>query len=450
MNVTNCLRILRLHGWLRIAVLLVLLDCWHPVHARDGFAPTTDVGVLEYFLVITGGEVLEGVYADAHTPFLTRNLLPLGGRCVGSLIVDDVPEHLRSALEYASARAQLVVVTGGLGPTPNDVTRETVADFLGIELGEDPDLLAFLERRFRQPRHELRPNVRRQALVPAGGAFLANPHGTAAGLIYPGNPPIIALPGPPRELQPMVRDALRPYLQDRFGVRPPGTTVTMRFVGAGQSLISQTLEDQKLLPPEITVGSVFDGGRVDFSFSLPGHSTAERRQLDELTAAIQQQLGQYLYSTDDATLEDVVVAAFLERNASLVVSEIGSGGIVAASLHAGRGAEQLLIATLAAPTREKMQVLIRLPEPDAAETKMDQVKQFARQARKQLASTWALTVIPDSHPDTGQPGLLVTLAMPEDRWATAHFMPPVSNPESRFRFSTQLLDWLRRELARQL
>jgi nicotinamide-nucleotide amidase len=448
MTMTNCLRISRLHGWLHVVALIVLLGCWHHVHARDGFAATTDDGALEYFLVITGGEVLEGVYADAHTPFITRSLLPLGCRCVASLIVYDVREDLMSALEYASARAQLVIVTGGLGPTPNDITRGTIADFLGIELRENPDLLALLERRFRQPRDELRPNVRRQALVPAEGAYLPNPHGTAAGLIYPGNPPIVALPGPPRELQPMVRDALKPHLQERFGVRPPGTTVTMRFVGAGQSLISQTLEDHKILPPEVTVGSVFDGGRVDFSFSLPGHSTTDRRQLEELTTAIQQQLGQYLYGTNNATLEDVVVATFLERNASLVVSEIGSGGIVAASLHAGRGAEQLLIATLAAPTREKMQALIRLAELDATETKLDQVRQLAHKARDQFASTWALTVIPDFHPNTRQPSLLVALSMPEDRWETAHFLPPDPNPESRFRFSTQFLDWLRRVLAR--
>jgi nicotinamide-nucleotide amidase len=426
---------------------MVFVSCPSPVHARDGFAPTTDGGLLEYFLVITGGEVLEGVYADAHTPFITRNLLPLGCRCVGSLIVDDVHEDLTSALEYASSRAQLVIVTGGLGPTPNDITRETVAAFLGLELREDPDLLEFLERRFRQPREELRPNVRRQALVPAQGAFLPNLQGTSAGLSYPGNPPIIALPGPPRELQPMVRDALKSHLQENFGVRPPGTTVTMRFVGAGQSLISQTLEDLDLLPPEVTVGSVFDGGRVDFSFSLAGHSTADRRQLEELTAAIQKQLGQYLYATDDSTLEDVVVAAFLERNASLVVSEIGSGGVVAASLHAGRRSEQLLTATLAAPIPEKMQALVRQSEPDAAEV-IDQAKRLAQQSREQVGTTWALVAIPDSHPATGQTGLRVALAMPGDGWVTAHFTPPAANPESRFRFSTQLLDWLRRELAR--
>jgi molybdenum cofactor synthesis domain-containing protein len=444
----NRLRAFKLHCWVLVAALVVLVSGPDFVHARDGFAPTTDGGLLEYFLVIAGGEVLEGVYADAHTPFITRNLLPLGCRCVGSLIVDDVDEDLKSALEYASSRAQLVIVTGGLGPTPNDITRETVAAFLGIELREDPELLEFLERRFRQPRDELRPNVRRQALVPAGGAFLPNPHGTAAGLIYPGNPPIIALPGPPRELQPMVRDALKAHLQEHFGVRPPGTTVTMRFVGAGQSLISQTLEDLQLLPPEVTVGSVFDGGRVDFSFSLPGHSTPDRRQLKELTAAIQQQLGQYLYATDDATLEDVVVAAFLERNASLVVSEIGSGGIVAASLHAGRRSEQLMTATLAAPTPEKMQALVRQSDPDAGEATIDQARRLAQQSREQIRTTWALVAIPDIQPDTGQPSLLVALAMPGDGWMTAHFTRPAANPEARFRFSTQLLDWLRRELAR--
>jgi nicotinamide-nucleotide amidase len=428
----------------------LVIGGWGSMVARDGFAPTTDAGSLRYFLVITGGEVLEGVYADAHTSFLTRTLLPLGGRCIGSLMVGDEPEDLMHALGFASRRAELVMVTGGLGPTPNDVTRETVADFLNVELREDPELLGLLERRFGQPRDQLRYNVRRQALVPAGGSYLPNPQGSAAGLVYPGKPAIIALPGPPRELQPMVRDALRPYLQERFGIRPPGTTVVLRFVGAGQSLISQAIEDHALLPPRVTAGSVFEGGRVDFTFSLPGRSPADRRQLDELTAGIRRHLGRYLYATDESSLEDVVVAGFLGRNASLAIAEIGSGGLVAAALHAGRRSEELLVATLAAPTWERLKGFLGLSGLEAPEagTARDRGKQLAGRARQEIGATWSLAAIPDVEPDTAVPGILVTLAMPGDRWATARFPLPAPHPEARFRFSTQLLDWLRLELDR--
>jgi nicotinamide-nucleotide amidase len=436
-------------GFLLAAV--ILLASWlNPVLARDGFAPTTDSGALEYFLVITGGEVLEGVYADAHTSFVTRSLLPLGCRCVGSLIIDDEPDDLVRALEFASAQAQLVIVTGGLGPTPNDVTRESVATFLDVELREDPELLAFLERRFGQPRDQLRPNVRRQALIPDGGSFLPNPHGTSAGIIYPGNPPVVALPGPPRELQPMVRDALIPYLQERFGVRPPGSTATLRFVGAGQSLISQTLDDHALLPDQVTVGTHFEGGRVDFTFSLPGRSPDDLRQLKELTTAIRRHLGQYLYATDESSLEDVVVAAFLDRGASLAIAEIGSGGLIAAALHAGRRAEQLLIGTLAAPSMQQLEVFLPPPGSDAhvEGSAIERAKQLARQTGQKLGASWVIVSVPDPHPDTATPRILIALSMPGKDWATTHLTPPAPDAASRYRFSTQLLDWLRRELGR--
>src|SRR5512146_2729821 len=97
---------------------------------------------VDYFVVVTGGELLEGVYPDAHTPFLTRTLRPLGCRCVGSLTVDDHREDIQRALRFATNHAPLVLITGGLGPTPNDITRETLSEFTGLPLRENPDVLA--------------------------------------------------------------------------------------------------------------------------------------------------------------------------------------------------------------------------------------------------------------------------------------------------------------------
>ncbi|MCL4193064.1 MAG: hypothetical protein KJZ87_15115, partial [Thermoguttaceae bacterium] len=115
---------------------------------------------IDYMIVVTGTELLTGVYPDGHTHFLTRTLHPLGLHCVGSMTVDDKPADIGEALRYATERVSLVIVTGGLGPTDNDVTREALARFTGIALEEHPDVLADMERRFRTPRDELRPNLR--------------------------------------------------------------------------------------------------------------------------------------------------------------------------------------------------------------------------------------------------------------------------------------------------
>ncbi|MCU0293148.1 MAG: molybdopterin-binding protein, partial [Thermoanaerobaculaceae bacterium] len=114
---------------------------------------------VDYVIVVTGGELLEGIYADGHTHFLTRTLRPLGGRCVASLTVDDHRDDILKALAFATNHAPVILVTGGLGPTPNDITRETLAEFTGIPLRESDEALAELERRFRTSRDQLRANL---------------------------------------------------------------------------------------------------------------------------------------------------------------------------------------------------------------------------------------------------------------------------------------------------
>jgi molybdenum cofactor synthesis domain-containing protein len=136
-----------------------------------------------YMIVVTGGELLSGVYPDGHTYFITRSLHPLGLQCVGSMSVDDKQADLKEALRYATDKAALVIVTGGLGPTDSDITRETLSDFTGIALKEHPDVLRDMARRFRVSPAQLRPNLRRQTQVPTRGTYFKNLNGTAVGLV---------------------------------------------------------------------------------------------------------------------------------------------------------------------------------------------------------------------------------------------------------------------------
>jgi nicotinamide-nucleotide amidase len=314
---------------------------------------------LEYVVVVTGGELLEGVYADAHTPFLTRTLRPLGCRCVGAMIVDDERPAIEAGLKFATQHARLVIVTGGLGPTPNDITRETLSGFTGIPLREDPDALAQLEKRLQHPTEPLRPNLRKQCLVPARGGHLKNPNGTAVGLVFEAGPAVIvALPGPPRELQPMVREELVPYLRRRFGVRALGATLTLRFVGAGQSLIDQTIKEHIAIAPDVTITSLFEGSRVDFFFTLPGQAPEDQARLKRLEDNIREHLAQYIYADDTSTLEEVVFRMLLARGGPLALVEIGSGGQLAAALSRVKGIERLLAGAYLGPSATAMARLL--------------------------------------------------------------------------------------------
>jgi len=415
--------------------------------AAESASPRAESKPLDYMIVVTGGELLEGAYPDSHTHFLTRTLRPLGCRCVGSLSVDDHREDILKAVRFATNQAIVVIVTGGLGPTPNDLIRETLAEFTGIPLHEDAEALTEMERRFSTSRDQLRPNLRRQTLVPTRGGYLKNAAGTAVGLLFdlPGAL-IVALPGPPKELQPMVRNELVPFLRRRFGVRNFGRSLTLRFVGVGQSQIDQTIKDHVTIAPDVTVTSLFEGSRVDFTFSVPGNTPTDRARLQQLGENIREHLGDYCYADDGSTLEDVVVRKLLARGGPLALVEVGSGGHLAAALSGVAGIDRLLAGAFTAPTETAMTKLIPLPGEHAGATGVEKVKAWATGAARSAQSPWAIAVGPiESEPGDARAVWLV-VRFPEGRWETKRFPLQGGGELAQANLTTQILDHLHRWL----
>jgi len=404
---------------------------------------------VRYRVVVTGGELLAGDYADGHTFFLTRTLRPLGLQCVGSMAVDDRPADLKDALRFATERACLVIVTGGLGPTDNDITREALRDFTGIPLREHPDVLAAMARRFNARPEDLRPNLRRQTQTPERGTYLKNAGGTAVGLVFEmDDRVVVALPGPPRELQPMVRDELVPYLSRRFGVRPPGASITLRFVGLGQSQIDQTLKDHVPLPADVTTGSQFEGGRVDFTFSLPQDTPEDRARLAELGDKIAQHLGDSLYARDATiTLETCVMRLLETRDETIALAEVGTGGALAAALNGAQGTHEVLIGAYIAPTTERLHQMLgghRRPDETAAHT--DDVERLAQEAAAITGSRWVVATGEFLRDVMGNYLVPVVFRSPDGRVESRQIPVPATGDAARARLVTELLDQLRRKL----
>jgi nicotinamide-nucleotide amidase len=402
-----------------------------------------------YMIVVTGGELLSGAYPDGHTCFLTRTLRPLGLQCVGSMLVDDKQADLKEALAFATSKADLAIVTGGLGPTDNDITREAISDFTGVTLKEHPDVLAEMGRRFRVPPGELRPNLRRQTQVPTRGSYLKNANGTAVGLVFElSNAVVVALPGPPRELQPMVGDELVPYLSRRFGTRLPGCSLTLRFVGMGQSQIDQTLKDHVPLPPDITVSSQFEGSRVDFTFSLPADTPEDRARLQELRQKIMTHLGEYVYADDQTSLEQHIVKLLEARGVTLALAEAGSGGSLAAALSNTDGAQRVLAGSFVAATDEKLRRLLRVGDDHWADgmSRSQKAERLATAAADVTASQWAIAVGQTWPDENGDAFVTVALKSPDGRMETRHVRLRGAGELARANLSTQLQDELRRKL----
>lgn len=315
---------------------------------------------VSYALVVTGNELLEGVYPDGHTQFITRTLQPLGLRCEVSISVADRRNDLLDALRFACSKAGIVIVTGGLGPTENDITRQTLADFTGIALKPHAEVVKQFERRFGTPFDQLRPNLRRQAAVPVSGTFFANPNGSAVGLVFQQDDQVIvALPGPPSELQPMVKNYLVPYLSRRYGTHLPGCSLTVRFVGLGQSQIDQTIDESITLPEGVTISSQFRDGRVDFTFTMSSDTPADHEALEELKKSLLAQLPDAIYATDGRTsLEDAVISRLSERRERLALIELGTGGQLAASLTTVKSGGDVVVGSYVATDEKTLREMV--------------------------------------------------------------------------------------------
>ena len=406
---------------------------------------------LDYFIIVTGSELLQGVYADSHTQFITRALGPLGYRCLGSMSIGDLQTDLHQALDFARRKAPLILTTGGLGPTSQDITRKVLSDYTAISLKEHPGALNDLKRRYGGAKGILRPVLRGQALAPEKGTYLPNPNGTAVGLVFDdGQRVIAALPGPPRELQPMVRNELVPWLSERFGLRKVGHSLTMRFAGIGQSSIDRVIREKLKLPGELAVWSSFNSNRVDITFSFPGNSPEELERLRGLKGELLEHIGEYMYSDTGSSLEDRIWQLLERRRASLVLGEIASGGAVSSSLLAARGDSTRFAGTYAAGSPAALSRLLGGGgEADSAPSPERLVGQLARHATAREEGAWGLVVGPVDLDEGGAPSVWIAAGSIGTGFASRRINVRKGRRLRRDRLVTHALDLLRRELSKE-
>jgi len=276
----------------------------------------------------TGTELLLGSVLNTHLHFLAQALFPLGLRIQRQVTVPD-GVAIRDALAETFGRADAVIITGGLGPTTDDITRETVAELLGMELIHDETVMAAIERRFARRSMPMSPRNRRQAQRPTQAAVLPNPNGTAPGLYLAARmhgkitaPHLFLLPGPPRELQPMVTDQVIPILERLLPPRPLIEMRMVRVAGLGESAVEELVGEQ-LLALDLELGYCARPGEVDVrTIGLP-HVLVEAERI------IVEKLGPHIVSHDQRLLEKVLVDLLTARGETLACAESCTGGLLA-------------------------------------------------------------------------------------------------------------------------
>ncbi len=291
----------------------------------------------------TGTELLLGTVTNSHLAYFGQELFPLGLRIERQSTIPD-GAAIRGALIDAFSRCDILLVTGGLGPTSDDITREITAELLGLRLQLDEAVGNAIRERLSRRNIPVRERMLRQAMVPEGATVLPNAHGTAPGLYIPpaitpslSTPHLFLLPGPPRELKPMFANHVLPLLQRIRGDLPDREFRNYHIVGMGESAVEELIGMELSLRGDIEVGYCARPNEVDFRLIAPGPI------LDEVEPKVLGTLGAHLVSTRGDQIEEVVVKRLTDLQKTLALAESCTGGLLANRITNVPGASLVLL-----------------------------------------------------------------------------------------------------------
>lgn len=281
-------------------------------------------------LVNTGTELCIGDVINTNAAWIGQRMAALGLEVARQTIVPD-GGAVREAIAEAAARSDVVLVSGGLGPTNDDVTRESAADLLGLELRQDAAVTSHLDAYFSKRGKPVTSATLRQAMVPAGAQVLMNPFGTAPGLYFPAQlgaargwkAHLFLLPGPPRELKPMVENEVEPRLRALLPDGESRRVLYLRLTGIGESDIVEAVEKQLEAVPRLELGYCIGKGDVDVRLAGP------QETVDAGARIVRERLGEFILSEDRRVIEEVVVHALAARGEWLATAESCTGGAIA-------------------------------------------------------------------------------------------------------------------------
>jgi nicotinamide-nucleotide amidase len=304
-------------------------------------------------ILAVGSELLTPYRSDTNSLYLTARLNELGIEVRAKAIVGDSAADLAALFEHALARADLVLLTGGLGPTADDVTRETVAAVLGLPLDEDADILASLRARFAARGVPMPEINRRQARVPRGATILPNLNGTAPGLwLEAADRVVVLLPGPPRELQPIFQEHVGPRLAGRTAGRGLRRRV-IKITGRPESQVEEIAQPvyRKMAdwttPVDTTILAA--PGQIELHLSARGADLDEvDRVLEQAVQMLASTLGDIVFSTDGRNLPDVVGDMLRRRGARVALGESCTGGLVLGRLTDVAGSSEWVLGGITA------------------------------------------------------------------------------------------------------
>jgi nicotinamide-nucleotide amidase len=364
-------------------------------------------------IINTGSELMLGRTLNTHAQWLARQFADRGLVVTRQTSVADTSAEITRAVREALTRARLVVTTGGLGPTSDDLTREALARMLGRKLHADPAIAAHIKNWFESRNRPVPASTRAETFVPEGALVLPNAHGTAPGLVMEIRPGagqpgpsqwLVLLPGPPRELKPMFTDSVVPLLEKMLPAREPFACLTLRTVGLGEALLAERVGPKLAALAGLEVGYCAHMGQVDVRLAAGGPGREPLLKAGE--ALVRAELGGLIFGVEDETLEGAVIRLLAERQQTLALAESCTGGYLAHKLTNVPGASAVLQAGWVTYSNAAKQKCLGVRgETLAAHGAVSGAvaREMAEGARREAGADWALALTGLAGPGGGSP-----------------------------------------------
>ncbi|WP_335872865.1 competence/damage-inducible protein A [Bacillus sp. 2205SS5-2] len=285
-------------------------------------------------IIAIGSELLLGQIVNTNAKYLSNELADIGISVFHHTVVGDNKDRLKNAIEIAESRASLILFTGGLGPTKDDLTKETIADHLGVELEYNEEAMERIQGYYQKVNKTMSENNRKQALILQQSRVLPNDFGMAPGMFYKGkNHQYMLLPGPPRELEPMFNLYARPILMAETNEKQVIKSRVLRFFGIGESQLETDIMDIIDTQTNPTVAPLADDGEVTLRLTAKHTNVIEAdKLLQGIEARITERVGEYLYGYNDTSLMNEVVHFLKKQGKTIATAESLTGGMFSSAL----------------------------------------------------------------------------------------------------------------------
>ncbi|EIJ81424.1 competence damage-inducible protein A [Bacillus methanolicus PB1] len=311
-------------------------------------------------IIAVGSELLLGQIVNTNARFISKHLADAGINVFFHAVVGDNPGRLKSVLETAEKRSDIIIFTGGLGPTKDDLTKETIAAHLGKELVLDDDAMQSIEDFYIKTGMEMTENNRKQALVLKGSQVLKNEHGMAPGMLLDtGKRIYMLLPGPPKEMEPMFLKYALPALLSKLNLQEKLVSRVIRFFGISEALLESKVQDIIDQQSNPTIAPLAAEGEVTLRLTAK-HSSIETavQLIDETEKLIVERVGEYKYGYDDTTLMNELTKVLKQNGLTISCAESLTGGMFQQELTSIPGSVNILNGGVVCYTRESKEKVL--------------------------------------------------------------------------------------------